>query len=423
MPNLVSNTPNSRDLQTIENGQQEALSDTDPITRRMDAMWERIEYYKAKGMYFHEQPIEQLDGPWVHTGGERKLMFSTYNYLGLLKHPHIAAAAMAAIEQYGTGTHGVRMLGGTLDLHKRLEARIANFTQRQDAIIFTSGYVTNLTTISTLVGRNDWVISDRWNHASIVDGCLLAQGDFKRFRHNDMQDLERVLRAAPAGVGKLVVADAVFSMDGDIFNLPEAYALCQRYGAHLMIDEAHSIGVLGRTGHGIEEHFDMPGSIDLKMGTLSKTLPGVGGYIAGTYKLTNLLRNASRAFVFSAAMAPPVAAALLAAFDVLEQEGVARIEKLSRNVEQFISGLQQAGFDTGFTSTPIVPIMVGIEERAGAMTAYCQQNGVFVLPVVPPAVPEGTARLRANVTAEHSAENIDFALEIFIQAGKLVGVI
>jgi len=395
----------------------------DGFSPNIAAMWQRVQEAKEEDLYYYFQPVDDVEGPWVHTEGERKLMFATYSYLGLLKHPRIIAAAQAAAEKYGTGTHGVRILGGTLDLHSRMEARIAEFVGREDAIAYSSGYVTNLATISALVQRGDWVISDRWNHASIVDGCLLAQGKFKRFRHNDMASLEQLLKRAPAHIGKLIVADSVFSMDGDIFNLPEALELCEKYKARLMIDEAHSLGVLGDTGHGIEEHFNLPGTVHLKMGTLSKTIPGVGGYVAGDHKLINYLRHTARGFIFSAALPPPVCGAILEAFDVIEEEGVERNQILLRNVEHFIGGLRKAGFDTGLTCTPIVPIMVQTEERAYAMTKYCQDHGLFVLPVLPPAVAEGAARLRANVTTAHTIEDIDFALDIFIRAGKLVGVI
>jgi glycine C-acetyltransferase len=238
-----------------------------------------------------------------------------------------------------------------------------------------------------------------------------------------MADLERNLAAAPASAAKLVVADAVFSMDGDIFDLPRAADLCQAYGARLMVDEAHSLGVLGDTGRGIEEHFGLPGVIDVKMGTLSKTIPGMGGYIAGDRRLITYLRHTARGFIFSAALPPAVTAAILAAFDVLEEEGVALNRVLQRNVTAFIHGLQSAGFDTGRTCTPIVPIMVHTEARALQMTKYCQDHGVFVLPVLPPAVPNGSARLRVNVTASHSLEDIDFALRIFREAGQAAGLI
>lgn len=395
----------------------------DPFTWKIEAWWERTQQTKANGLYYYFQPVDALEGPWVHTEGKRKLMFATYSYLGLINHPRIVAAAKAATDQYGTGTHGVRILGGTLDLHAKMEQTIADFAKREDAIVYSSGYVTNLATVSTIVGRGDWVFSDKWNHASIVDGCLLARGKFARFRHNDMDDLEKQLRRAPDSAGKLVVADAIFSMDGDIFNLPAATELCHKYNARLMLDEAHSIGVLGKTGRGIEEHFDMYGAIDLKMGTLSKTIPGIGGYVTGNVKLITYLRHTARGFVFSAALPPAVTAAIIEGFQVLKEEGVERNRILMRNVEHFISGLQAVGFDTGMTESPIVPIMVGTEERAFAMTKFCQDNGIFVLPVLPPAVPEGAARLRANVTAAHTPQDIDFALDIFIRAGRLVGVI
>ena len=395
----------------------------DGIQWRIDEILGRVDDAKSKKAYYYQQSISEIDGAWVMTEDGRKLMFATYSYLGLLRHPYIDQAAKDAVDRYGTGTHGVRLLGGTLDLHLELEQTIARFHGRDDAIVFSSGYVTNLATISTIVGKGDWVISDKWNHASIVDGCTLARGNFVRFRHNDMKDLERRLRQAPEGAGKLVVADAVFSMDGDIFPLPQALELCHKYGARLMIDEAHSLGVLGETGHGIEEYFDMPGSIDIKMGTLSKTIPGVGGYIAADEEMITFLKHAARAFIFSAALPPAVVAACKAGFEVIEREGVERNRILTRNVNHFIGGLQERGFDTGVSVTPIVPIMTYSDEKALMMTRYCQENGVFVLPVLPPAVPPGKSRLRANVTAAHTIEDIDFALDVFEAAGKFAGVI
>lgn len=433
VPNLQTSSASAESTalssdKTVAESQATPQSDNhcerrDPFSGKIDAMWQRIQEAQEQDFYYYFQPVDELEGPWVYTEGQRKLMFATYSYLGLLNHPRIVEAAQAAVEKYGTGTHGVRILGGTLDLHDEMEQTIAQFADREDAIVYSSGYVTNLATISTLIGRGDWVISDKWNHASIVDGCILARGEFKRFKHNNMDELEKQLKRAPESAGKLVVADAVFSMDGDIFNLPDALALCEKYNARLMLDEAHSLGVLGETGRGIEEHFDMPGAIHVKMGTLSKTIPGVGGYIAGDRKLINFLRHAARGFVFSAALPPAVTAAIIEAFHVLEDEGIERNRVLNRNVRHFIDGLQEAGFDTGLTVTPIVPIMVGDEERALVMTKYCQDNGVFVLPVLPPAVQEGASRLRANVTAAHTIEDIDFALDVFIQAGQLVEVI
>lgn len=283
-------------------------------------------------VYYFLQPVAELDGAHVEVRGRRKLMFASYSYLGLLNHPKINEAARGHDRSLWHGTHGVRILAGTLTLHEELEQTIPRFKGTDDAITYSSGYATNLATISTLVGRNDWVLSDKWNHASIVDGCLLRRAEFVRFRHNDMNDLARRLRKAPAGVGKLVVADAVFSMDGDIVDLPALVEVCRRYGARLMIDEAHSLGVLGKTGRGIEEHFDMPGAIDIKIGTLSKTIPAIGGYIAGSQELITYLKHVARAFVFSLRCRRRSAATGEAAFEVLEAEAVERKTILQRNV-------------------------------------------------------------------------------------------
>jgi len=402
---------------------QTKTKEKDGLQWKIDEVVDRINWAKGEDFYYYQQAVHEIDGPWVETDEGRKLMFATYSYLGLMQHPYIEQASIDAIKRYGTGTHGVRLLGGTLDIHVELEETIARFHGRDAAIAFSSGYVTNLATISSIVGKGDWVLSDKWNHASIVDGCQLARGNFVRFRHNDMQDMERRLQQAPESAGKLVIADAVFSMDGDIFPLPEAVEVCHKYNARLMIDEAHSLGVLGKTGHGIEEYFDMPGAIDIKMGTLSKTIPGIGGYIAADKDMITFLRHTARGFIFSAALPPAVAAACKAGFEVIEKEGVERNKILSRNVTFFLEGLKSRGFDTGVSVSPIVPIMTYEEDKALIMTRYCQKHGVFVLPVLPPAVPPGKSRLRANVTVAHSLEDIAFALDVFEAAGKEAGVI
>jgi 7-keto-8-aminopelargonate synthetase-like enzyme len=272
------------------------------------------------------------------------------------------------------------------------------------------------------VGRHDVVICDKLNHASIVDGCLLSGADFVRFRHNDMDDLERCLQRAEAKATKLVVVDAVFSMDGDIINLPKTVELCRKYGAWLMVDEAHSVGVLGKTGRGIEEHFEMDNAIDLKMGTLSKTIPSVGGYLAGSDDMIHLFRHASRAYIFSAALPPAQAAAAKAAFEVILEEPE-RVETLRRNAAQFMGGLKQLGFDTMLTETAIVPVLCGADEVAYEMVRLCQHDDIFVLAVVSPAVPDGAARLRATVTAAHAPDEIDRAIAVMERAGKEVGII
>jgi 7-keto-8-aminopelargonate synthetase-like enzyme len=272
------------------------------------------------------------------------------------------------------------------------------------------------------MGRGDYVISDKLNHASIVDGCLMSGAEFRRFRHNDMEDLEKRLQQVPEGVAKMVVADAVFSMDGDVIDFPHVVELSRKYGAWLMMDEAHSVGVLGKTGRGVEEHFGLEDSVDIKMGTLSKTIPSVGGYVAGKKELVQYLRHASRAYIFSAAIPPAQAAAANEAFKVILDEPW-RIEKLRLNAEQFISGLKKAGFDTMLSTTAIVPVLCDTDERAFALTRQCQHHDLFVLPVVSPAVPEGMSRLRATVLSAHEPEEIDYALGVIEKAGREIGII
>ncbi len=395
----------------------------DKISARIRAWRERIQQAKENHLYFYNQPIDELRGAArVLVNGREMHMFASYSYLGLIGHPKINAAAKAAIDKYGSGTHGVRMLAGTLRIHTELEETIARFEQTESAITFSSGYITNVTAISTMVTREDVVLSDKLNHASIVDGCMLSGAGLLRFRHNDMVDLEFCLQRVNPEATKLVVVDAVFSMDGDIINLPKVVELCRKYGAWLMVDEAHSLGVLGEKGHGIEEHFGMDNVIDLKMGTLSKTIPSAGGYLAGSEDLIQMFRHSARPFVFSAAITPAQAGAAKAAFEVIEEEPE-RVVTLNENAERFINGFKQLGFDTMQTSTAIVPVLCGSDENAYEMAKCCQLDDIFVLPIVSPAVPEGLARLRATVTAAHTLADIDKGLSIFERAGKKVGII
>jgi glycine C-acetyltransferase len=378
---------------------------------------------RQAGLYFYNQPISELrGGSWVLVNGHEMGMYASYSYLGLIGHPRINKAAIEAIEHYGTGTHGVRTLAGTLSIHRELEETIANFKHTEAAITFSSGYVTNLTVVSTLLGREDYVISDKLNHASIVDGCLMSGAKFLRFRHNDMDALEERLKQVPSGAAKLVISDAVFSMDGDIVDFPRLVELCQKYHAWLMVDEAHSVGVLGNKGRGIEEHFGMEDTIDIKMGTLSKTIPSIGGYIAGRKELVQYLRHTSRAYIFSAALPPAQAAAANEAFKVILDEPW-RIEKLTLNTKQFIEGLKTRGFDTMLSETAIVPVLCGEDTTAYQMTKYAQEHSIFVLPVVSPAVQVGLARLRATITAAHEPADIDHAMDVIQDAGEKLGLI
>ncbi len=396
---------------------------TDMIQKRIDAYTERISKLKANDLYFYNQPVEEiLGGSKVIVNGKTMDMFASYSYLGLVGHPRINKAAQEAVAKYGTGTHGVRTLAGSLVVHKELEEALAQFKHTEDALTFSSGYVTNLSVISTLVARGDIVFCDKLNHASIYDGCLLSHAKFERFEHNNLVDLEERLSNAPQTSTKLVIVDAVFSMDGDLIDLPSLYSICKKYNAWLMVDEAHSLGVLGKTGSGIEEHYNMPGSIDIKMGTLSKTIPSVGGYVAGNKDLINYLRHAARGYIFSAALPPAQAAAALEAIHVIIDEPW-RVDKLTQNANRFISGLKQSGLDTMFTETAVVPVLCGEDDLAFAMTREAQHKQIFVLPVVSPAVPQGLARLRATVTAAHETDAIDRAIGIISESALQLGVL
>ena len=399
------------------------LNSNDGIEFRIQAFLDRVEGLKENDLYFYNQPITELDGSSrAIVRGREMLMFASYSYLGLIGHPRINAAAKAAIDKYGTGTHGVRLLAGTLDLHYELEQTIADFKHAEAAITYSSGYATNLAAISTLVGRHDVVICDKYDHASIIDGCQLSGAELRRFRHNDMNHLEDLPKKAAGRQTKLVLDDSVFSMDGDIIDLPHTAELCQQYGAWLMVDEAHSVGVLGKTGRGIEEYFGLDDVVDVKMGTLSKTIPSVGGYVAGKKELINLMRHASRAYIFSAAIPPAQTAAAKEAFQVILDEPD-RIRQLQANTDLFINGLKQMGYDTMVTETAIVPVLCEQDEVAFELTRICQQRDIFVLPVVSPAVPAGLARLRATVTAGHTTQEIERALGVLEEAGKEVGLL
>lgn len=395
----------------------------DAVIRRIQAIADRVRLAKDNDLYFYNQPIDEiLPGMKVRVRGREMGMYASYSYLGLVGHPRINEAAKKAVDKYGTGTNGVRSLAGTLTIHTELEETIADFKHAEAALTYSSGYATNLTVVSTLMGRGDYVLSDKLNHASIVDGCLMSGAEFRRFKHNDMEHLETMLQNVPNGAAKMVIADSVFSMDGDIIDLPKMVALCKKYNAWLMIDEAHSVGVLGEKGTGIEEHFNLYGGIDIKMGTLSKTIPSVGGYVAAKKEIISYLRHASRAYIFSAALPPAQAAAANEAFKVILDEPW-RIEKLNLNTKQFIGGLKSMGFDTMLTETAIVPVLCGEDETAFALTRECQHHDVFVLPVVSPAVGEGLARLRATVTAAHEPSEIERAMDVIGEAGKKLGII
>jgi len=393
-----------------------------PLEEKISALNQRLKKMKDEKRYFYLKSIDGASGARVTIDGRKMIMFASYNYLGLITHPKIKKAAIDAIEKYGTGAAGVRLLAGTTKVHEKLEATIARFKVAEDAVTYSSGYVTNLAAITTLCQRGDLVVIDKLDHASIIDGCLLSGADHKSYLHNDMESLERILVNSGKYINKLIIFDAVYSMDGDVANLPEISRLAKKYGAKIMADEAHSIGVLGKTGHGIEEHFNLKGAVDIHMGTLSKTVPSIGGYLAGDKDLINYLKHSSRPFIFSASLPPVAAATAIACLEVIEDEPE-RIVNLQKNIEQFKDGLNSMGYNTMNSTTSIVPILVGEEEDTLKLCKMVNDEGIFICPILFPAIPKGTNRLRSHVLTTHTSEDIDKALDIFERAGKKLGLI
>ncbi|MBM3318027.1 MAG: aminotransferase class I/II-fold pyridoxal phosphate-dependent enzyme [Candidatus Eisenbacteria bacterium] len=385
--------------------------------------YKRVEEAKAAGLYPYFIPIEGSEGTVVTIGGEQKIMLGSNNYLGLTHDPRVMARAEEVTRHYGTGCTGSRFLNGTLDLHEKLERDLADLVRKEAALVFSTGYFANLGAISSLVGRNDYVIIDKLDHASIVDGCRMAVGETLRFRHNDVADLERVLlKAAHKPCGKLVVVDGIFSMEGDLSRLPEIVPMAKRYGARMMVDEAHSLGVMGPTGAGAAEHFGLSAEVDLLMGTFSKSFASIGGFIAGEARVVSYIKHNARALMFSAALPPYAVATVQTCLDILKAEPERR-ERLWRNAELMKNGIQSLGFNTGPCESPVIPVIVGPIEGTFVFWKELLERGVFTNPVVPPAVPENSCLIRTSVMASHTEELLARALEIFKAAGKKVGLI
>ena len=377
---------------------------------------------RAEGWYPYFKVVESEQGPEAVVDGKRMIMLGSNNYLGLTNHPKVKEAAIRAVKKYGTGCSGSRYLNGTLALHEQAEARLAKFMQREAALLFSTGYQTNLGTISALVGKGEFVLTDRQDHASIVDGCRLSFGKTLKFRHNDMVDLERVLRRLGTHVGKMVVVDGVFSMEGSIASLPEIIQLCQTYQAVLIVDDAHAMGVLGENGRGTAEHFGLEHAVDISMGTFSKSFASMGGFIATELETIDYIKHHSRPLIFSASMAPATVATVLAALDIIEQEPERR-EQLWRNTTRWRNGLQEMGFNTGHSATPIVPVILGEDMLTFGFWRALFERGVFTNPAVRQAVAPGSSLLRTSVIATHTPEQLDRALEVFWQVGRELHVV
>jgi 8-amino-7-oxononanoate synthase len=375
----------------------------------------------SQGLYPYFRVIESAQEPEIVMNGRRMIMIGSNNYLGLTNHPKVREAAIEAIKKYGTGCAGSRFLNGTLDIHVELEEKLARFMRKDAALIFSTGFQVNLGVISALVGKDDVVIIDKMDHASIIDGCRLSFGDVRKFRHDDMNDLERVLKEYETK-DKLVVVDGVFSMEGDIANLPEIVALAKKYGARVMVDDAHGIGVLGQTGRGTTEHFGLEDDVDLIMGTYSKSLASIGGFIAGSADVIHYIKHLARPFIFSASPPPASVASVSAALDIIENEPERR-EALWRNTRKIFKGFNELGFEVGPSQTPIIPIVVGESQNAFLMAMMLQEEGVFVNVAVSPAVPNGRALIRTSYMATHTDEQLDRVLMAFKKVGKKLGLI
>jgi len=377
----------------------------------------------AAGIYPYFTVLDDnSEGTEVVIRGRKVIMIGSNNYLGLTTDPRIRRAAVEATQKYGTSCTGSRFLNGTLELHVEAERRLAQFVGKEAALVFSTGMQTNLGTISALVDRGDVVIVDKEDHASIYDGCRLAFGDMKRFNHSDMGSLERVLQSCPDNTGKLVVVDGIFSMGGDIAPLPEIVALCKKYGARLMVDDAHSLGVLGDHGRGTADHFHLTDQVDLIMGTFSKSFASLGGFIAGDDVVMHYVQHHARSFMFSASITAASTAAVLAALDIMEAEPE-RIQKLWHNAEKMRTGFKALGFDTGESTTPVIPIYIGEDMKTVFAWNALFQAGVYTNTVLPPAVPPNKSLLRTSYMATHTDEQLDRVLEIFGKVGKEIGLI
>jgi 8-amino-7-oxononanoate synthase len=375
----------------------------------------------AAGIYPYFIPLTENEGSEAVFRGHRLIMCGSNNYLGLTTHPKVRQAAIEAIERYGTSCTGSRFLNGTLEMHEQLEHELAEWVGKEAALVFSTGMQVNLGTISSLVGRGDTVILDKDDHASILDGAKLSWGDCKRFAHNDMADLERILARLPEGKGKLVIVDGLFSMGGDIAPLPEIVPICKKYGARLMVDDAHAMGVLGG-GRGTAAHFDMTDQVDLIMSTFSKSFASLGGFIAGDEPVIHYIKHHARALIFSASIPPSNAAAALAALQVMKEEPE-RIQRVNQIGDYMRKGFQQLGFNTGHSQTAVIPIIIGDTMQTIITWRLLFDAGVFVNPVLSPGVPEGSELLRTSYMATHTDDQLNRVLGIFEQVGKEMGLI
>jgi 8-amino-7-oxononanoate synthase len=385
----------------------------------------RADEVKQKGLYPYFRPIEENEGPVVQIEGRKVIMAGSNNYLGLTAHPKVKEAAEKAIKKYGTGCSGSRYLTGTLDLHIELEERLAKFLGYEACLLFSTGFQTNLGVISTLVQKGDYVISDKENHASIVAGCLLAKGgyaEFVRYKHNDYEDLDRILSQLPEDAGKLVVTDGVFSVTGEIVNLPLILEIAKKHNARVFVDDAHAIGVIGPGGKGTAHYWNKVEETDLTMSTFSKAFASLGGFVCGPERVINYLKHHSPAIIFSASPTPASCASALAALEILEEQPEL-VDKLRRNADKMRKGFKELGFQIVENESAIVPVIIGDVELSFIFWRKLFDNGVFVNAFIPPAVPPNMSMMRTSYMASHEDEHLEKILEVFKKVGKELGLI
>lgn len=382
----------------------------------------RVSEAREAGNYLMYREIGSPQDPVVTMDGQKVVMLGSNNYLGLTSHPKVKEAAIKATEKYGTGSAGSRLLNGTLDIHVQLEDRLAAFMKRESAIVFSTGYGANVGALSCLLGRHDVALLDAMDHASILDGVRLGFSKSLKFRHNDAADLGKKLSRVDPEKGKMIIVDGVFSMEGDVTPLPEIVEQKNKYGARLFVDEAHSLGVFGENGRGVCEHFGLEDEVDLVMGTFSKSLATVGGFIAGESVIVDYIKHSARAQIFTAALPPAAAAAVYAALDILEAEPERR-EKLWENTNYMLREIEGLGFETCGSSSPVISVLVGEDALVWQMAKRLQEEGVFVNPVMTPAVPAGHGMIRTSYMATHSRDQLDLSLGALAKVGRELSII
>lgn len=397
-------------------------------TDRPDIFTKCRNYTRAKeamaaGVYPYFLALEGSEDTEVSIGGKRLIMIGSNNYLGLTHHPKVLEAAERAARKYGSGCTGSRFLNGTLDIHEKLEAELAEFSGFEAALCFSTGYQTNLGVVTALLGRDDVILIDKLDHASIVDGCAMALGETVRFRHNDVEDLEKALvRLADRPGGRLIAVDGLFSMEGDLAPLPRLVEIAKRHGARLFVDEAHSIGVFGPRGAGTVDHFGLAGEVDMIMGTFSKSFASIGGFVAAEEPVIHYLKHHARSLIFSAAMPPYAVATVRAALEIIKSEPERR-QRLLDNASYFRGALNSLGFDTATSESPIIPVVIGDIDKTFAFWKMLFESGVFTNAVIPPAVPPNASRIRTSLIATHTRDQLDRVIEIFTRVGRELGVI